>query len=120
MDERRRYRRCPILGWAEVVQEGKSETVLCYVKEISERGIGLYAQKAIPRGVRVELSLNFLGPKGFKTVKGLRGAVSWSFERETLRALGICFDEDVSPENHPDLYTALEASRSAHTNIEKE
>lgn len=114
MSEQRRYRRSPITGWVEVVVEETGETVLGYVKDISMRGVGLYAQKVLPSGTCVELSLHFFGKNGFETVKGIRGVVAWAFEEGMLHAFGVCFEEVVTSDNHPSLHAFFGAQKKEH------
>jgi PilZ domain len=114
MSEKRRYRRSPITGWVEVVVEETGETLLGYVKDISMKGVGLYVQKVLPSGTRVELSLHFFGNKRFETVKGLRGVVAWCFEGGMFHAFGVCFEKVVASENYPALHAFLGAQKKEY------
>lgn len=108
MIEKRHYRRSPMTGWVEILEEGKSETLYGYVSNISPHGIGLYARKVLPLGTAVTLSVHFFGREGFETVKGLSGVVTWCFEQGMISTFGVRFEEPVTEEKYPALFKFLE------------
>ena len=108
-DDRRRYVRATLVGSALVVRRGKSERVLTAVLDNANRiGAGLHSKEALEASEPVTVSLAFLDQNKHEQQEKLSGNVAWVKPWEKGYLIGVVWEQIVTKEKNPWLYSYLD------------
>lgn len=105
-EERRKHQRYPFNAIA-VVQEktgSAGKTIPTLTQNISLSGIEFHSYIDIEEGTHVRVELKFTDNKGFSVTDVIEGRIVWQSYRGNFSAMGLSFDEQLSPDHNPVLY----------------
>lgn len=108
--EKRRHPRVPLSSNVMLLLE-KGEPPLLrrgMVSAISFGGIGLYLVQPVEGGTMVRLENRFLVTGGDFKTETARGTTIYSKYLRDIYLVGIKFDEELNPKDHPDLYSRIQ------------
>lgn len=77
------------------------------IADISHGGAGLYLAFPIEVGIRVKLEIRFIVIGGLKT-ETIKGKTIYSYPIQDTYYVGIEFDQELNPIQHPDLYSHIQ------------
>jgi len=108
-DDRRRYVRATLVGSALVIRRGKTERVLTAVLDNANRiGAGLHAKESLEANEPVTVSFAFLDQNKQEQQEKLSGNVAWVKPWEKGYLIGVVWDQIVTKEKNPWLYSYLD------------
>lgn len=108
-DDRRRSVRATLVGSALVVRRGKNERVVTAVLDNANRiGAGLHAKEALEVNEPVTVSFAFLDQKKEEQQEKLSGNVAWVKPWEKGHLIGVVWEQIVTKEKNPWLYSYLD------------
>jgi hypothetical protein len=108
-EDKRKHKRTYLTAHVSlVICDSETPTVRSgMIADISNGGVGLYITSPIEDGARVKLEIRFLVLGGIKT-ETIKGQTVYSYSIDGANYVGIEFDQELNPKNHPELFTHIE------------
>lgn len=108
-DERRRYIRVTLIGPARFGSKGKAERAISAVLDNANQiGAGFHAKEPLGANEAVTVCIAFLDQKGMEQQEKLSGRVAWVKPWEKGFLIGVVWDQIVTKEQNPRLYSFLD------------
>lgn len=109
MVDRRWHKRVSITGIAilKFEKRGDIQSIQAVPSNISLEGIGLYADVPIEIDTNISITINFISADGLKA-DSIEGRLVHYKDIGNIYFIGIQFNEEINPANHPSLYEHIQ------------
>ena len=110
MRNRHVHQRVPLAATATLTfNPGESiEPFLAMTADISLSGIGLYSGSPVRDDIEVTIDITFISAEGLLHTDSIKGSTVYVRTMENIYFIGIEFDEEINPLNHPLLHRHLQ------------
>jgi c-di-GMP-binding flagellar brake protein YcgR len=109
IEDKRKHKRTYLTAHVSLAI-GESEPPLvrhATIGDISRGGVGLYLTSPLEVGTKVKLEIRFLVIGGLKT-ETIKGKTIYLKHMEDTYYVGVEFDQELNPLQHPELFTHIE------------
>jgi hypothetical protein len=106
-EDSRKWFRYQFFGSAKVNIPKKNAAVDATVANISFSGMGLYADKPVGKGKKVQIHIAYVDRNGKICEDEATGVVDWQKKFKNMYLIGVLFDEELNIDRQPNLIKHL-------------
>jgi hypothetical protein len=103
----RKWFRYQFFGSARVTIPKENTIVDATIANISFSGMGLYADKPVGKGKKVQIQIAYVDRNGKICEDGATGMVDWQKKFKKMYLIGVLFDEELNIDKQPNLIKHL-------------
>jgi hypothetical protein len=106
-EDTRKWFRYQFFGSAKVTIPKEKTSVDATIANISFSGMGLYADKPVGKGKKVQIQIAYVDRDGKICEDGATGVVDWQKKFKEMYLIGVLFDEELNIDKQPNLIKHL-------------
>jgi hypothetical protein len=106
-EDTRKWFRYQFFGSAKVTIPKEKTSVDATIANISFSGMGLYADKPVGKGKKVQIQIAYVDRDGKICEDGATGVVDWQKKFKKMYLIGVLFDEELNIDKQPNLIKHL-------------
>jgi len=106
-EDTRKWFRYQFFGSAKVTIPKENTVVDATIANISFSGMGLYADKPVGKGKKVQIQIAYVDRNGKICEDGATGMVDWQKKFKKMYLIGVLFDEELNIDKQPNLIKHL-------------